>query len=192
MVKDCKVSLTLGRMGGFHFLASGKSVKKITSGWEWRQLTGRKLQKKMKGESGAAPAALPEYHQCDARWPNFCYYLSNSFTQLNKEHPDLRWEYAPAALRKQAGKSLERQENGNHEVWSQHKPHAGLRAHSAPSVPAPRAQRADSLHLWPHSPLCTQGVYLLWTNLERKHFKKHLVCSQQSPPAPGCSIPQYF
>lgn len=60
MVKDLEVSLTLGRMGGFHLLASGKSIKKITSGWEWRQLTGRKLQEKMKGGNAAAPAALPE------------------------------------------------------------------------------------------------------------------------------------
>lgn len=117
MVKDCEVSLTLGRTGGFHLLASGKSIKKITSGWEWRQVTGRKLQEKMKGEM----VQLQQHclsNTSDAPWPNSCYYLSNSFTQLHKGQPDLWWGCAPAALRKQRGKSLERQEEGNWGVWS--------------------------------------------------------------------------
>jgi len=46
VVQDCKVALTLGRTGSFHFLAPGKSLRTTTSGWEWRRLTCRKLKKK--------------------------------------------------------------------------------------------------------------------------------------------------
>ena len=47
-------------------------------------------------------------------------------------------ECAPAALRKQTGKSLERQENENRAcVESQHKPCAGLKAHLNPLLTPP-------------------------------------------------------
>lgn len=139
MVKDCEVSLTLGRTGGFHLLASGKSIKKITSGWEWRQVTGRKLQEKMKGEM----VQLQQHclsKTSDAPWPNSCYYLSNSFTQLHKGQPDLWWGCAPAALRKQRANPWKGRRRGIG-VCGAPQAQAGLR------IPG-----ADALLPWPHSP----------------------------------------
>lgn len=138
MVKNCKVSLTLGRMGCFHFLAPGKRIRKITSDWGWRELVENK--KKMKQESGADKAeCCPTKTQHHAPWANCCHYLSNFFIQLNKDHPDLRWECAPAAPRKGAGKSLARHEaESGARAESRDEPRAGLAAACRPlRTPSP-------------------------------------------------------
>lgn len=178
MVKDCEVSLTLGGMGCFHFLASGKSIKKITSGWEWRQLTGKKLQGKMKGGNGAAPAAQSNtsvMHSSQIFVITCPSLLHNSIKDT--------LTYGGKVLQQLWGNKKIPGQAGEWEQWcvEPHKPRQGSES------PVGRFSMSMAT-----LSLCTQWVYLLWTILEREHFQKHLLWSQQSLPAPGCSIPQYF
>lgn len=183
MVKDCKVSLTLGKMGTFHFLAPGKSVRKITSGWEWRQLTCRKLKKKkIKQESGAdiAECGLSKTW-CNAPWPNCCCYLSNFFIQLNQEHSDLWWGMCSSS-------SEETSRQIPWKAWEWElclcgdparapcRAHSPLKPTADPFIPSPRSHWADSPDLWPHtSPLHTSEFICSEQTEKGNSFKS--ICS---------------